>query len=334
MGAYASTSTSSASASSYQDEKKESEQCTIVRDIWTLKDLYMRFEKDSDSLFGAKSSSDVACAYYLAHVTYSKLLLDCGLFSKTLSDTRARVYEKVKGKTPLVLVIEKGGELAISIRGTFVAADECIDLRMSLLCVRVPKVLAGMVDKARVKELSLTMHTGILLHALKSLALIKDVVSSFPRDKAVRIYGHSLGAASAVVMAHVLIEHMGFSNVACYPISCPSVFKPDCPVLKSSFVDYMHRYSQHDIIVEKTGVLGKFKVVGKPKDYFKECVLYGPPEKNVCLPIPGMTSDDGQDKQIDLRPHGLLYAKSDLIDPNGSKKLFIKYNFEILTASQ
>ena len=149
------------------------------------------------------------------------------------------------------------------------------------------------------------------------------VVDRIPQDRAakVRLYGHSLGAACAVVIAHLLALR-GHTSIECYALSCPAVFKPDCAVLKGGGggFGYTHWYTKTDPVVEDTGRLGGLKLLTAYADFGRACVLYGSKRDNRAQSPPPMHDDDA--KVIDLRPHGILYVGgSALVGDGGRRKV-------------
>ena len=284
-----------------------SSSCVDLCDVYTIKELHTRFKGDPSPLIA--KPSDVVTMYYFSSVVYYDYLIKDGLFPKVQVDLRVRQGNE----TPMVMCAKLDNVTVISIRGTKTPEDVLADSHAFTLdsskskrkSKRVPANLRALVPVAYVDLLFDSVHYGMARRALECLSLILDLVVD-DKGRDIRLYGHSLGAACAVVIAH-LLKSIGYARVACYCMSCPTVFK-SAFVEAARIDEYKHVYTRGDAVVEETGVMGRLRFQGFGKAYR----MYGAPHENVRLALPATNEDRPPSIKMSYA-HTLYYAESDLL---------------------
>lgn len=125
-------------------------------------------------------------------------------------------------------------------------------------------------DKDYAKALTKHAHDGFVHNALEVLLALKEHGVHLSSATQVRVYGHSLGGATALVLSHILIHRFGIGNVRVRVIAAPAMGRPDCLVHKINTRDYVHYYNERDPLIFWFARLGY--------------VMYG--ENNRALPAP------------------------------------------------
>ena len=257
----------------------------LLDDVYTTKDLLRllsssRVPGGGSSNFVVERPKDLASVFFMSYMAYHRRLL-CSI---RIDAFNVLGFQPKRRQTPFVLFADLPDRFVLSIRGTQKLADIAGALLMVAERLDVPANLrAAFQHKTDVLErLAETMHRGVLNHALEALSLVLDKLS-LPGSgkKRVVCYGHSLGAACAVVIAH-LLRKLGFEDVACYCLACPQVFQPACPVLKERLLtDYVHYFTREDPVVVDAQALLQLATLKKHRLY-----AHGDATRNVALPLP------------------------------------------------
>jgi hypothetical protein len=179
---------------------------------------------------------------------------------------------------PFVFGIETENDFIVSVRGTHTLQDlDTLTERWKALApIKSNKIFEAICNALHIatvqvstsqdspacnliprylKDLADNMHHGIFRHASHALLLIIAELRTFKTKKPdgrVMVYGHSLGAACAVIISCILTDVLSFTNVHCYCIACPKVFEADSRLHENNKFQYKHVYTQGDPIVEKT----------------------------------------------------------------------------------
>jgi hypothetical protein len=230
--------------------------CTSLANIFILKDFYIYFYNNPDDLF--RHPTDISAMFYLCFMAYNAHLLRQGVFDETKIDYRLALRTHERGTPSVFTINSPQNGLIISVRGTATTADfvsVLIQIAESLL---IPETLLvaflHRVTQAEYTQLSTTIHPGIFNHALECLAM---VLPDLPQDvrRPIRLYGHSLGAACAVIMSYLLTRY-GYTDVGCYCMSCPRILHTSCAILSTN-LKYLHLYTEGDPIVDSVHKLNK-----------------------------------------------------------------------------
>ena len=107
-----------------------------------------------------------------------------------------------------------------------------------------------------------------------------DDFDTISKSTNIIVYGHSLGAACAVIVSYLLKQLISPVPVPvpvpmfhCYIIACPPVFKTGSPILNMD-ISYIHYYSFRDFAATTTA--------------YNEGVHYGTPDQNIKI-LPGIS---------------------------------------------
>lgn len=227
--------------------------CIDLTSIYTLKDLFHYFYDRPNALW--ERPRDIAVMYYWSFLAYHKPYLRNGLFA---SRPALHLYAPSGRTTPFAFVCKLDGATVVSVRGAHKAQDVTGTLLFVKKKMVIPSNLQGRLQVEYCKRLHETMHQGIFNHALKVLSMILDELDDDDDDrhpprlaeKPVYVYGHSLGAACSIVIAH-LLNVMG-RDAHSYCLACPGVFKALSPILTEDRLGarYKHFYTDEDPVVD------------------------------------------------------------------------------------
>lgn len=187
--------------------------------------------------------------FFWSMMAYFPEFLDAGMFDK-LEKASVHLRTDPKYETPFTYVLREKRALVIGFRGTWTAADIHRTLLRMYRKGRVPTPLRNY--ETEILELyNNSPHRGIVYHALKSLALVLDILEEADRERTIFLHGHSLGAATAVIAAHFLVR-MGYTKVHVGVLSCPRIFHRDSQFLAANLIpSYMHFYDANDAVSTK-----------------------------------------------------------------------------------
>ena len=233
--------------------------CTSLANIFILKDFYTYFYNNPDQLFA--NPNDISVMFYMSFMAYHAHLLTQGVFDETKIGKYRLTLRTHARKTPFVFTINSPSKgLIISVRGTATVADFKGVLIQPIEKLLIPESLMVMfldrVTHADYTQLSTTIHRGIFNHALECLAM---VLPDLPRGvhRPIRVYGHSLGAACAVIMSYLLTRY-GYTDVGCYCLACPRILDATCVINASVEFKYLHLYTEGDPIVDEVHKVNLF----------------------------------------------------------------------------
>ena len=288
--------------------------CIDLDDVYTIKELVRMFRDDPGPLFD--KPRDIVTMYYFSSVVYYDYFIVNGLFGPRVDNVKVNLQVM----NPLVMMIEHKDIIIIAIRGTKTARDILVvDSQLSIKQDKsLPPNLVSRVHDEYITFLYSTTHGGIARHALECMSMIIDLLSKKKgKNQEIRVYGHSMGAACGIIVAQML-QTFYSRRVACYCLSCPTVFKPDFSDHVESF-EYMHYYTKGDPIVEKSKISGRLRCneFGKPYE------MYGRPSENSMLPLPRIKDD------ISLYAHTVYYAESDIIKPRKNKRIILAKDAQV-----
>jgi hypothetical protein len=264
--------------------------CVELNDIKTLQALVLYFHDNIPDLLA--HPADITVMFYWAFLAYNQQLLMHGLFHAHADSYLLRMLTRAHTGTPFIFHCSLGGVNILSIRGTAGTADILTSIKFAA-GLQVPANVAPHFTDGILPTLKESMHGGIFNHALMCLSLYIDL----PLDKTVplRVYGHSLGAACSVVVAHLLML-MDWTDVSCYCLACPRVFTEDSPINDGMLkTRYIHMYTEEDPVAE-TNFRSRYQLI-----------CDGDSTKNIHIPY-AQTIDTGSF----IRPHSIFTRYSDV----------------------
>lgn len=237
--------------------------CATTNNIFTVYDLVTKFtgyENDfpiETSINGVDYSKSLPYVYFWSVIPYNKEIIRSGVFN-------ARVVMRTgMSGTPFVcMVIPDAAEKPIHItcRGTAKFTDIIRTLtrpNKTIVPSMFVKSFTNLNPQLQPSEISsyintlqATMHSGILFNGLTTFMFIENELQSLSHDREIHVHGHSLGAATAVILSNFLCM-VGFTNVHCSILSCPKVFNENCPIVTEKlFKNYIHYYTAGDVVAE------------------------------------------------------------------------------------
>jgi hypothetical protein len=218
---------------------------------------------------------DMAVAVYWCYLCRFTEYIDVGLFDASVAYV-VRTYTGARG-TPFVIACHApagaatagADTLVVSMRGTRTMRDLTGTLLRRGAAPRVPSLLSGLLTADELASLTASAnvsHGGILNHGLKCAAYaVQAVMDTWSAPAAagasgsrrvVHLYGHSLGAASAVIAAYFVARTglVASGDVRCCVLACPPVFMAGSPLATGHTRNYRHYYTTGDAVVELVGL--------------------------------------------------------------------------------